>query len=227
MSFTHRFFSATVLVLVAGVAAAHPQTYRELLAHCKGVDSSYGCARAIERFQAGSANGAYFSRANEVLTLRTLKKAVRLQDRANDEPESDVRYSYLAFLPEVQLHVIHVQYWEGHTYLAVHQGTGRRQAFVGFPLPSPDRLRVICVSAASESRYYPNAVEVFDLSGQRFRREYIYRPAPERWSPSEVQWLSPTNARVSGTCTPDLQSARSCPAQLQLQGKRWSIAHDG
>lgn len=227
MLFIHRFLSAAILVWVAGVAAAHPQTYRELLVHCKGVDSSQDCARAIERFQAGAANGAYFSRANGVLTLRTLKKSVRLQDRANDEPESDVHYSYLAFLPGVQLHVVHVQYWEGHTYLAVHHGTGRRQTLVGFPLPSPDRSRVICISAAGESRYYPNAVEVFDLSGQQFKREYSYKPAPERWSPSEVQWLSSTSARVSGTCTPDLQSARSCPAQLQRQGQRWSIAHDG
>ncbi len=190
------------------------------------MDSSYGCARAIEQFQASSPNGAYFSRAKWVLTLRTLKKSVRLQDRA-DEQESDVRYSYLAFLPEVQLHVVHVQHWEGHTYLAVHHGTGRRQTLVGFPLPSPDRSRAICVSAAGESRYYPNAVEVFDLSGQQVKREYSYKPDPGRWSPTDVQWLSPTSARVSGTCTPDRQSARSCPAQLQLQGRRWSIAHDG
>lgn len=222
----HRLSSVAVLALVVDVAAAHPQTYRELLEHCKGVDSSYGCARAIEQFQAGSVNGVYFSRAKGVLTLRTLKKPVRLQDRADDEPESDVRYSYLAFLPEVQLHVVHVQYWEGHTYLVVHQGTGRRQTLVGFPLPSPDRSRVICVSAAGESRYYPNAVEVFDLSGRQFKREYSYKPAPERWSPSEAQWLSPTSVHVSGTCMPDLQGARSCPAQLQLHGGRWSIAHD-
>jgi hypothetical protein len=196
------------------------------LVHCKAVNSSFACARAIEHQQAVSAIATLFSRAGETLTIHASNKPVRLPDQVSDQ-DSDVHYSYLAFLPEVQLHVVHVQYWEGNTYLAVHHGTGRTQNLVGFPLPSPDRSRLLAVSAAGESRYYPNAVEVFRVAGGKFILELNYHPAPERWSPGDVQWESPTSAFIAGTCTPDLQAQRPCPAKLTFQNKRWVVAHDG
>jgi hypothetical protein len=70
--------AAHVLALWLTMASAwcgtvEPSPYRSLLAHCKGLDSSFGCARAIEAAQAKGAVRKRFSARTIRCECRLLK----------------------------------------------------------------------------------------------------------------------------------------------------------
>jgi hypothetical protein len=214
------------LAFLAGQGKAEPPAYQKLLVHCENQQPSAECAKTIERIQAKSALSSRFSRAGRLLSIRTAQKTVRLRDRSN-ENDQDVSYSYLTFLADARLHILHAQLWEGSSYLAIDHMTGREYPTRGFPAVSPDRKRAVTFSAAGEARYDANGVEVWNIRKGRLRVEYTYGPDAGDWSPVDARWSGPSTVKIAGLCTPDLRESKSCPLRLELKAGQWSVANDG
>ena len=110
--------------------AAEPQPYRALLAHCKGLDNTFRCARAIEASQAKGATRKHFERVEKTLRVNSALGPIEFLDD-DTEGDTSIHYSYLTYLPAIQLHVLHVQYWEGNVYMVVHQRSGATTKEIG------------------------------------------------------------------------------------------------
>lgn len=204
-----------------------PPQYKALLTHCEGVQNSFQCARAIEQAQAKGVGGRFFERSKDVLRVRTLKKVISLTDRAKDDADAHL-YSYLTYLPEQRLHVLHLQFYEGTAYAVVHHKSAEIAQIDGFPLISPDARRFIAISSAGESGYNPNSVEVWRVSNGIIWPEYRYEPSAQSWQPKTAYWLDSTTVALEGNCGTDTVTPAKCPSlKATFRGGRWRVIWQG
>jgi hypothetical protein len=201
-----------------------PPVYKALLTHCEGIQNTLQCARAIEQAQAKGNSARYFEREKLVLRIRTGKKVVTLRDRSNGNGD-DALYSYLAYLPELQLHV---QFYEGDVYAIVHQKSGELAHVDGFPLISPDRKRFVTISNGGESGYYPNSIEVWRVQNGLMRSEYRYEPSVQVWGPKAAAWTDSATIAIEGECNAEIAGAAKCPSlKASFRGGRWKLIWPG
>ena len=222
--------AAHVLALWLTMASAwcgpvEPSPYRSLLVHCKGLDSSFRCARAIEAAQAKGPVRKRFQREDTTLRVQTAQGEARFVD---DDTEGDdtIHYSYLAWLPSLQLHVLHLQYWEGNAYMAVHHQSGVAAKVDGFPNVAPNTQRFVSISSAGEAGYDPNSVEIWRVAEGDFVSEFRYTPGVNEWSPEGATWLNSQNLRLRGNCTPSAAKSRRCFALVRRIDRQWRLVHD-
>ena len=214
------------LALAASLAGAQePETYRKLLRHCEGLNNTFQCARAIEKSQMKGDFQSYFIRTNGVLRIKTSAKAVELRDQGGDDDSNNYRYSYLTFLPDEQLHVLHLQFYEGNIFSVVHHKSGAKVAIDGFPILSPDSRRFVAISSSGISGYYPNSVEIWRVHNGKMWPEYRYEPAVQRWSPTKAMWADSNTLSFEGECGEELGGAKNCPtATAKFRNGAWRIA---
>jgi hypothetical protein len=202
-----------------------PNPYRSLLIHCKVLDNSFRCARAIEAVQGKGAFRQSFYRMEKTLRVQTAKGVASFVDNEAESDES-IHYSFLAYLPSLQLHVLHVQYWEGSNYLVVHHHSGAVASVDGFPNVAPNAQRFISISSAGESGYYPNSVEIWRVTEDALVSEFRDTPSANEWSPEGATWLSSQKLKLRGNCAPSAAKSRICFAQLRRIGDQWRREHD-
>jgi hypothetical protein len=205
----------TLLFVASPLARAEetPAPYLKLLGNCKDLDNSFKCARAIEKSQSRGKLRRYFDRQDNAVNIRTASRIVTLKDFAGDSEESSHYYSYQTFLPKLQLHVLHVQFYEGSGFYIVHHKSGVSAPIDGFPMPSPDAKRFVAISSAGDAGYSRNSVEIWNVEdGRAMRAEYRYEPAAARWSPKKATWSSPKSVNVEGECGAELGGAKDCGA---------------
>jgi len=197
-----------------------------LLAHCKGLDNTFKCARAIEAAQYKVAHWKHFQRDGMTLQLQTAQGALSFVD---DDTEGDdtIYYSYLAYLPSLKTQVLHLQYWEGSSYMVVHYKSGAKAYVDGFPNVAPNSQRFASISSAGESGYYPNSIEIWRVAGGSFVSEFRWTPDTDEWSPEGAVWLDAQNLKLRGSCTPSAAMVKKCFAYyLRRKNDKWSLERD-
>lgn len=207
-----------------------PAPYRRLLATCKDMDNSFTCARAIEKAQSRGKLKRHFSRKDDVVKVRTATRIVALTDHQEASEEERHFYSYQTFLPKPQLHVLHMQFYEGNGFFVVQHKSGLSAPIDGFPIPSPDSQRFVVISSAGDARYARNSVEIWNVHKGSLRAEYRYEPAAARWSPKKATWLDAKSVSLEGDCGAELGGEKECAtivATLQNGSWRlkWSVKH--
>jgi hypothetical protein len=152
--------------------------------HCRGLENSFDCARAIERAQLPRyAQDVTRQDGNLKLTLKTGKTLV-----LKDTPGvSGMSYSFRDYLPNLGYFLVHVQLWEGEGYMLVNDRTGKKYHLDDLPIISPDRTRLVTLSYDLDARYNPNAIKVWRLSPEKLVLEYSLEP--KDWGPAGGAWL--------------------------------------
>ena len=114
-----------------------------------------------------------------------------------------VLYTYREFLPEVGYHLVHAHLNEGTGYLLVSHRSGDLVRIQGLPIVSPDGSRFATASEDLESRYNPNEIQIWRITGNAAVLEWSLEPAgdpvtitPDAWGPANLRWISPTEIRV-------------------------------
>ena len=92
---------------------------------------------------------------------------------------------------------------EGMGYLLVNHGTGDLVRIHALPIVSPDGRRFATASEDLESRYVPNAIQIWRIAENAVVLEWSLEPAgdpvvitPDAWGPANLRWTSPTEIRV-------------------------------
>jgi hypothetical protein len=196
--------------MLRALAQEPPGPYSKLLGACEGLSNSFQCARAIEKSQITGRSAGHFKRRDGVLIIRTLAGGVSLSDHDQDNSDG-YYYSYQKYLPDIRVHVLHVQLYEGSGFFVVHQKSGKTSPIDGFPIPSPDLQRFVAISNPGESGYYPNSVEIWNVKNGALQAEYRFEPAAARWSPTKAKWVDSTTVSFDGECGAELGGAHSCP----------------
>lgn len=142
-------------------------------------------------------------RTQGTLRLVTAQGSVELTDsRCENGPVDHCRgYGLVDWIPEQEMFVVHIQYWEGDAYLLVDARTGADVQLQGYPRLSPNRAEFVTVSG-EESDYNWNGIEVWRFAAngpqQEWRHEITDRwPHPSYhcfrgWREPDRIWLTAT-----------------------------------
>jgi hypothetical protein len=201
-----------------------PEPYRSLMSRCVHIDNSFDCARAIEAAQARTLNGGHFARQGDRLIIENDGRALQLRDDSKGDG-NDILYSYLAFLPRLNVHVVHIQYYEGGAFMVISRVTGQAVVTSGFPLNSPDRRRFV-TSASGEAAYEYGQVEVWRIRNGALWLEFRHLPVGTGWGPTAIRWAGARDIRVQANCESHMPDSKQCPARLWLKGGQWQIKVD-
>jgi hypothetical protein len=189
--------------------------------YCHGVHNSYECAQKIET---GEIKTKYMTRVSrcrpEGLCIRLAGKSIILKDKNTDPVAA---YSYIAFVPALRTHVVHVQYSEGGSFLVIHDESGRSANVAGFPVPSPNRRRFVSVSMDIWSGYDPNAVELWRIRQGRFNREARFDLS---WGPGAATWGTENAVTIPKLCLEETsEDSKHCgTANLIWVNGRWTLS---
>ena len=133
---------------------------------------------------AGSGNQV--RRSGPTLTIATTGGAgVTLADDST-EGDSYKSYRYHGRVAGAPFHLIRVGYYEGGSWLLVHDSTGRQRLVDGPPVVGPGGIRLAVANMDLEAAFEPNAVEVFRLAGDSLLSEWRVEPAD--WGPDSLAW---------------------------------------
>lgn len=189
-------------VPVPGPPVATPLPRVDLAPVCRGIDNTYQCGRAVERYQIRRA-ARWVSRNGKTLTIG-LSGGGRKTFLDSDSVDVDaVLYTYRQFLPQVGYHLVHAHLNEGTVYLLAHHASGDVVRIHALPIVSPDGGRFATASEDLESRYNPNAIQIWRITENAVVLEWSIQPAgdpvvitPDAWGPANLRWISPTEIRV-------------------------------
>lgn len=191
--------------------------------YCAAQKSSLACARNIEAGELSARYGNRVARCRpNALCITLAKSTLTLEDRKLDADQS-IQYHYIAFLPELKLHIVHAQHWEGSQFLAIHHETGRSADIIGYPVASPDRQRFAAVSMDLLAGFSPNGVELWRIEGGRLHREARF---DTDWGPANAKWRSADSLVVDKFCENDEKPGTTKPcgsADLSRASGVWML----
>lgn len=191
--------------------------------YCTAQKSSLACASKIEAGELSARYGKRVSRCQpHSLCINLAKSTLTLQDQSPDT-EHAVLYHYIAFVPELKLHVIHAQHWEGSQFLAIHHESGRSADIIGYPVASPDQRRFAAVSMDLFAGFSPNGIELWRVEDGRLHREAHF---DTDWGPTNEKWRSPEHLTVEKRCESDENPGTTRPcgsAELSRSGGVWTL----
>ncbi len=202
---------------------------------CRNIDRTYQCGRAVERYQIRRAP-RWVSRNAKTLTIR-LSGGGRKTFVDSDSVDVDaVLYTYREFLPAVGHHVVHAHLNEGTGYLLVSHASGDLVRIHALPIVSPDGGRFATASEDLESRYNPNAIQIWRVTENVVVLEWSLEPAgdpvvvtPDAWGPANLRWISPTEIRVQKvTYDPEtFQKLTGGDVAIRRVRGRWRVSQTG
>ncbi|WP_036302666.1 hypothetical protein [Methylotenera sp. L2L1] len=184
----------------------------------------FSCARGIEQKEL-SARSKVVSRSGYTLLIRLEKKVVSLVDYPTESGDSAIWYSYLGYSRKLNSHIIHVQYYEGDSYMVIHHHSGQQVFPSGFPLASPDGKHFLSISNDMFAGYRPNNVEIWQVGLSDFHRIANYEP---EWGPHDGGWESANHALVKKQCYAAAETnptgLKPCGvAQVKHSGSTWML----
>ncbi|MES2152507.1 MAG: hypothetical protein V4508_22230 [Pseudomonadota bacterium] len=171
--------------------------------------------------QSKTAAARQFRRAGKVLTVRLASGVRRLVDAG--EEAGSTHYTYLAYMPALQLHVLYVQYYEGEVLMLIDRRSGRTQLVDAMPLFAPDGKRFVTVSFDADAQFNATRIQLFRRAGGGFVREFERASDPVVWGPRSARWTDLRHVRIDGICANDLASPCSA-LTIANSGGRWKIA---
>lgn len=195
---------------------------------CDTLRNSFECARAIEARQLPRLDRV--RRVGDTLSLSLSGgDTVRLVDRS-DSPAEVESFSYQGHWSGEGYFLVHIQYYEGSSFLLVDDDTGHRTSLADAPLRSPDGRRFAVLSLDLEAGYVPNTLQVWELGDGVPVLEWALEP--EEWGPTEGRWEGAGAIRFTqrGYCEAlDLEGGYMCdrPARLVLRDGGWRVETGG
>ena len=191
--------------------------------YCANQKNSLTCARTIEAGELSARHGKRASRCRpHTLCINLARSALTLADQ-NLETDQSVEYSYIAFVPPLRLHVVHVQRWEGSHFLAIHDETGRSADIIGYPVASPDQRRFAALSMDLFAGFSANGIEVWRIETGRLTREARF---DTDWGPSNANWRSADILGVAKNCESEDAPGSTKPcgnAELSHSRGLWTL----
>ena len=168
----------------------------------KGVDAcekkganSHECARAIEEL-ALQRPGSAARRNDEILEIRTTKGYTAFHD-AISESNNSVAYSYLGYLEQIKSHVVHVQYYEGNSFLILDYNVASKAYAAGFPIVSPDNQRFLSIYQDAYGEFGGTHIEMWSVNASGSTREATFQPS---WMPVSAVWLDANKFEIAKLC---------------------------
>lgn len=154
---------------------------------CKDSSNSYECAQKIEKYQIKRYKNIVIRQNNRLLLKLSNRRQLILED-IDKEGEGTVLYSFRELLEDLNIYVIHIQYYEGGKYMLINKNSGEKINIVGKIKVSPDKQRLVSYNVDLEARYCPNGFQIIRLLNDRFVKEYEL--IQDEWGPSNVKWIS-------------------------------------
>lgn len=219
------FMVGNLLSVQAAFGFEIPAQLRQGLPSCSGPSvSHYGCAKAIET-QVLKSPGTYASRKEKTLTIQLAGKNVQLVDldHTSAEAEKVIIHSYLGYVPEMNAHVLHVQYYEGDSFMLIQHITGEIGYPSGFPFVSPDKTHFFATSDDMFAGYSPNNIEIWSFSKTGFKLLGSFEPD---WAPSAGKWLRTNLIEISKLCFDEKSKTLLSPCgRALIQGSKsgWTL----
>jgi hypothetical protein len=232
LAIMHTASAFRIIMFVVGISSQAlafgyiaPEKMELGVSECAGPNlNTFRCARGIERKELAGTRKA-IERSDGTLQIRTAKKVVTLVDNPEESGDSAIAYSYLGFSRELNSHVLHVQYYEGDTYMIIHHQSGNHAFPSGFPIVSPDGKYFLSLSEDMFAGYNPNNVEVWSVIRGGFHRIADFNP---EWGPHHGNWASPRRALVRKRCYDPSDNnpagLKSCGvAKIERSGGAWKL----
>jgi hypothetical protein len=191
--------------------------------YCTAQRSSLACVGKIEAGELSARYGKRVTRCQpHALCINLARSTLTLQDKSPDT-EHAVLYHYIAFVPELKLHVIHIQRWEGSQFLAIDHESGRSAEIIGYPVASPDQRRFAAVSMDLFASFSPNGVELWRIEDGRLHREARF---DTDWGPTNAKWRNPESLTVDKHCENEETPGTTRPcgsAELRRSSGVWTL----
>ncbi len=212
---------------------ATPPPRVDLVPVCRGIDNTYQCGRAVERYQMRRAP-RWGSRDGKTLTIHLAGGRRKTFVDSDSIDVFGVWYTYREFLPQVRYHLVHAHLNEGTGYFLVSHASGDLVPIQALPIISPDGRRFATASEDLESHYNPNEVQIWRITNNAVVLEWSLEPAvepvtPDAWGPANLRWISATEIRVRKvTYDPEtFQKLIGDEVAIRRVRGRWTISPTG
>jgi hypothetical protein len=131
-------------------------------------------------------------RSGCALFVRAGTDELRFTDNPNDTAASEfVQYYYDGLLQGTTFHGVVVQLYESGEYELI--GPRGHARSLGRPTVSPDRKRILATSAALQTGYVPNSVQIWNIESGFPKLELDLRSG--EWAPSNARWIDANTIR--------------------------------
>jgi hypothetical protein len=146
--------------------------------------------------------------------------------------ETCTLYTFVDYLKDAGFYVVFIRYYEGYEYLMVSDKTGKQFLIPELPKISPDRKRLVAVSA-DDSGYNENGVFIWRFEGDEIVSELTYKPsAPpvneyalygfKEWKDNKTVFLIKF-ARSGKRLCPD-SDFMTLPVILRMEAEEWRFS---
>jgi hypothetical protein len=188
----HRFAFVVACLVAARVAGAEDAYFPhithdpDLLRLCRPSSEMRDCAAAIEAHQLAQPKSRV-RRAGPDLSVPLANGGMRTLtdvEPTDEDVEGAIHFRYVAPVPELRAHLIHVMYWEGSDVRLVPEDGGEPIALDAAPLFAPNR-RVFATLSPSIA-HDANRIRIYSI--ERFRPVLAFSHEPVEWGPGRAKW---------------------------------------
>ncbi|MEQ1525203.1 MAG: hypothetical protein ABL911_00445 [Gallionella sp.] len=213
----------------AGQALAHGYITTEKIAQhvpecITPAANTFKCARGIEREKLTESRGQAM-RKEGALRVRLMNQPLTLTDNETEDGNASVAFSYLGFDKRLNIHIIHVQRYEGDGYMVINHRSGKQAFPSGYPIASPDGKNFLSMSEDMFAGYNPNNIEIWQLASGRIVKAANFEL---EWGPESGDWIDSKSIRVNKRCFAPTESnptaLKPCGiANIKLLNKKWKL----
>lgn len=183
---------------------------------CKDVKNSYECAQKVE-ISKKKEDKSYFERKGNVLIIKPNKKS-RLEFVDVDSEDDNIElHTYWGYIPEIQMIVIHKQYYEGHIFIGIDKYSNIYELW-GPPALSPDGSRILSYSEDIEAGYSNNGIQIWRVNNDSISLEFKVEPS---WGPNKAKWVNNDEIQVLKRMGPE--DNEGTKSTLEFQDNVWSF----
>ena len=97
-------------------------------------------------------------------------------------------YQFFVHLPQINYHLVRVQYPEGNSYLLVNARTGKKTSIIGLPYISPSKQYIIAANEDLIAGHSANALQLLKIEKDSLANQFILDI--KGWGPEKIKWLS-------------------------------------
>ncbi len=161
---------------------------------CPDIHNSQQCARSIERTIINQ--NPIIKRVSETqlqIKFKNGKELTLLDSWGSEFYDENASFTAIEVLKNNKFLLIHKQYWEGNSYIAMSLLNGIKIPLEGYPAMSPNNKLMIVAELDLEAEYNPNIFQLYRVKGNEIVK--LFDAKPEHWGPDKVEWISNTMAK--------------------------------
>lgn len=220
-SFFSTFLATIIFFIICNAADSGLRENIKIDNLCKKINNSYECAQTIERYQIKKYS-KYITRSEtnegKFLKIKLKNSAVKTYKDINLESEEDVLFSFRDYLQDIGYFIVHYQLWEGDGYIMINDKTGFETPLSELPVISPDRKRIISVSASIA--YNWNGIVIYKFTPKDMVLEFNYDTEKVGLFYFE-KWIN--NKAVKLKKCIGIEEAKCCTQILKFESGKWKL----